>query len=306
MWKKTAFVVGFLALLFAADRGMAEVLARLVKQSNLRVSMLYSGRVHADVVIIGNSRGVHLASSADWAKTLCRSVFNLSLNGLDVATQDVLLRDLLERNPAPKYVVIEISSLFSDTFTAPQLRPFIGESDRLAALIRSGKTTIFPWLDISHLYRFNTEYLLRAMLFMLRASDQTPEATGHISEARIAAYLAEHPRYDVNAKAVAVLASTVEALKGHGVEPVLVLAPYHPAAFRLHDWRAEALAEVRRRLPDNVAIYDWSLALEADAAFADPLHMTPEGRRALVSEVAMSPLGRHVSLCPSDIGSAAR
>lgn len=302
MWKKIAFVAGFIALLFIADRVVAAALSRLALASNARVSALYDGRVQADVVLIGNSRGVHMASSPDWASALCRPVFNLSLNGLDVTTQDVLVRDFLDRNPAPKAMVLEISNLFSDTFAAPEYRPFIAVSDRLSALVRSRQDTWFPWLDISHLYRFNTEYLMRALLFLFRPSDQTPEAIGHISEARIAAYLAEHPRYEVNAKAVPVLASTLEALEAKGVQPVLVLAPYHPASFRIEDWRAEALAEVRRGLPADVPIQDWSLALTDDADFADPLHMTPLGRRELAARVSLSGLGDLASLCPPTLG----
>lgn len=110
----------------------------------------------------------------------------------------------------------------------------------------------------------------------------------------------------MNPKAVPVLASTLEALKAKGVEPVLVLAPYHPASFRIEDWRAEALAEVRRALPADVAIHDWSLALPDDASFADPLHMSPAGRRALAGRVAFSGLGDVASLCPATVGRAAR
>ena len=302
MWKKIAFVAGFIALLFVADRVLGEVLSRLVLASNARVSALYDGRVLADVAIIGNSRGVHMASSPEWAKALCRPVFNLSLNGLDVATQDVLVRDYLERNPAPKVMVLEISNLFNDNFMAPEYRPFIGVSDRLAALVRSRQATWFPWLDISHLYRFNTEYLLRALLFLIRPSDQTPEAIGSISAARIDAYVATRPRSEVNPKAVPVLASTNEALEAKGVEPVLVLAPYHPASFRIEDWRAEALAEAHRGLPRDIAIHDWSLVLPDDASFADPLHMTPAGRRALATRAAFSGLGDVASLCPAAVG----
>lgn len=306
MWKKIAFCAGFVALLFVADRLVAAGLSRLVLASNARVSALYDGRIEADVVLVGNSRGVHMASASEWAKSLCRPVFNLSLNGLDVTTQDVLVRDFLERNPTPKLMVIEISNLFSDTFMAPEYRPFIGESDRLAALIGSRQETWFPWLDISHLYRFNSEYLLRALLFLVRPSDQTPEAIGEISPARIDAFLASHPRYAVNPKAVPVLASTLAALHAHGVEPVLVLAPYHPGSFRIEDWRAEALAEVRRHLPAGVAIHDWSLALPDDASFADPLHMAPEGRRVLAGRLAFSGLGEVASLCPATVGRASR
>lgn len=302
MWKKIAFVAGFVALLFVADRIAATMLSRLVLASNARLSALYDGRVNADVVLIGNSRGVHMVSSPDWAKVLCRPVYNLSLNGLDVTTQDVLVRDFLERNPAPKVMVFEISNLFSDTFMAPEYRPFIASSDRLSALVRSRQGTWFPWLDISHLYRFNSEYLLRALLFLFRPSDQSPEAIGNISAARIDSFLAVHPRYDVNPKAVPVLASTLEVLKAKGVEPMLVLAPYHPASFREADWRAEALAEVRRGLPGDVTLQDWSMALTDDAHFADPLHMTPVGRRELAKRVAFSGLGDVASLCPATVG----
>lgn len=304
MWKKVAFVIGFIALLFAADRGVSLVLGELMMRSNLRVSKLYGGRVDADVVLIGNSRGVHLAATEDWSRTLCRPVYNLSLNGLDAATQDALLRDMLERNPPPKVAVIEISNLFADNSTAAELKPFLGESDRLRTLIKAQSDTIFPWLDISHLYRFNTEYLLRGLLFLVRSSDQQPEPMATITPAIIETFLDRDQHFDVNERSVRILASTLEVLKARGVEPFLVLAPYHPATFRNRDWLPDALARVKAGLPADVAINDWSRALvaDADADFSDPLHMSSAGRRVLAGRIAMSPLGRAASLCPTAFG----
>lgn len=301
MWKKAAFAIGFIALLFAADRSASVILGKLMMHSNLRVSKLYGGRVDADVVLIGNSRGVHLAATDDWAKTLCRSVFNLSLNGLDVATQDALLRDLLDHNPPPEVAVIEISNLFADNSTAGELKPFIGVSARLRALVKAESDTIFSWLDISHLYRFNTEYLLRGLVFLVRSSDQLPEPMATITPAIIETFLDRDQHFDVNAQSVRILASTLELLKARGVKPVLLLAPYHPATFRNRDWLPEALAQVRAGLPADVPINDWSQALadDADADFSDPLHMSPAGRRALAGKIAMSPLGRAASQCPT-------
>ncbi len=302
MWKKLGFVIAFLGLLLAADRGLSAVLGRLVMASNLRVSALYDGRVDADVVIIGNSRGVHLASSEAWSRTMCRPVFNLGLNGLDTATQDVLVRDYLERNRPPEIAVIEISNVFEDIPMAGELKPFIGDSPRLDALVSKQHGAMFPWTRISHLYRFNSEYLLRALLFLFRPSDQDPEPGGAITPAIIETYLRHHPRFDVHQDNVRILASTLEALHAHGVKPVLVLGPYHPAAYRDDDWREDALASVKALLPHDVAIIDWSSALTEDAAFADPLHMSPQGRETLVATLAVSPLGRTASLCPIAVG----
>lgn len=303
MWKKLGFVLAFLGLMFVVDRSLSAALGRLVMASNLRLATLYDGRVDADVVIVGNSRGVHLASAAAWSRTICRSVYNLSLNGLDTATQDVLVRDYLERNRPPEIAVIEISNVFEHIPMAGELKPFLGDSPRLDALVREQQGAIVPWTRISHLYRFNSEYLLRALLFLFRPSDQDPEPGGAITPAIIETYLGHHPRFAAHADNVRILAATLEALRERGVKPVLVLGPYHPAAFREVDWREEALASVKALLPRDVAIVDWSSALSEDAAFSDPLHMSAQGREDLVATLAASPLARAASLCPVAVGS---
>lgn len=305
MKQKIAFVLGFIALLFVVDRVGGEILGQLVISSNLRVSMLYSGRIDTDVLVIGNSRGATLLAREAWEQALCRPVFNLSLNGLDVRTQDALLRDLVDHNPAPKVVVIELSNVFNSNVTALELTPFLAESARLGALVRGAQGTWIPWLDISHLFRFNSEYLQRAILFLFRPSDQAPETMGEISPGRIESFLSNHPRYDVNPESLSALAGTVAALRDHGVQPILVLAPYHPSAFSVEDWRAEVLAKLRAARI-GADIRDWSDALRDDIDFADPLHMTPHGRRVLLAGVKASDLGRTLSRCDQNVNAAER
>src|SRR6185312_4505509 len=102
-----AYLALVLALFVAGDRVIAFALGEIVSHSEFRFSRVYRGGLDFDVLVVGDSRGVHSIFAPELSKRLCRPVFNMAFNGMSTETEEALVRDYLDRNKPPKVVLIE-------------------------------------------------------------------------------------------------------------------------------------------------------------------------------------------------------
>ncbi|MCI5081836.1 MAG: hypothetical protein MRY78_09095 [Saprospiraceae bacterium] len=164
--------IGVLVLVvFIGDRLAGWGLGQLVMSSEFRYSRMYRGEAGADLLLIGNSRGL-VFYQPYLEEKLPYSTFNMSYNGMPADLMDVLLKDYLDLYPKPKLVLIDVT--LCDRFNDELINGFstyAGQSDRLKRLIRSKNTTTANALEVSWLYRYNSEVFQRAM-FYLNKSDE--------------------------------------------------------------------------------------------------------------------------------------
>src|SRR5690606_27714487 len=100
------YIFLFLLILFTGDRLLSILIDKfIVSKSEFRYSKLYRGKAKADILIIGNSRGLSFYQPSIEEETGL-SVFNLSYNGLPTNLALVLFKDYLKVNGAPKLVII--------------------------------------------------------------------------------------------------------------------------------------------------------------------------------------------------------
>src|SRR5690606_27699493 len=111
MRKCLTWGVVFLSVLFISDRLLGYVLGEVSNKSSFRFSRLYGGDAGADILILGNSRGVNSFYQPDLENELGKKVFNMSYNGLRIDIARVLFEDYLALNQKPSMVVIEASML---------------------------------------------------------------------------------------------------------------------------------------------------------------------------------------------------
>ncbi len=57
--KKAIWIVAFLAILFVGDRLIGWIFQQQITQSQFRYSRMYRGEGQADILIVGNSRGLN-------------------------------------------------------------------------------------------------------------------------------------------------------------------------------------------------------------------------------------------------------
>ena len=120
-----------LAVIIAGDHLLALALHQVLMRSQFRYSRLYRGGNDADVVIIGDSRGVHSFYAPALQQMTGLRVMNLSYNSLSPHVAEAVLLDYLDHNRAPRIVVIEATSAITSGAVASQLRTYAGFSPRI-------------------------------------------------------------------------------------------------------------------------------------------------------------------------------
>jgi len=167
--KRILLLVG---LLLVGDRIFGWGLGQLTLASKARYSVLYGGREKANVVILGNSRGVNGFYAPTLEGVLQEKVMNLSYNGLSMELAEALLRDWVDLHGAPRLIILEASNVSMGNDVIEGLAPYWSCSDRLGAIADRERPSARTMTRVSHLYRYNGELFLRA-LWSLRRSDQT-------------------------------------------------------------------------------------------------------------------------------------
>jgi hypothetical protein len=261
-----------LLLFFAGDRLGGYVLEREVMASQFRFSRLYDGRAAADVLLLGNSRGLtfyqpHIESIT--GKTTC----NLSYNGLPMDVAEALVLDYLDRYPAPQKLLIDIT--LCDRENDALLTGFLcygGLSQRLHQLVRQKSPEAWWGAQVSHLYRYNHELFQRALFYRNRsdadwlldraiAPEQAAQASQHSYDLQVQDNLIQS------------LVATVAAARAKGVAIALVIGPYCPG-FQVP--QLDALKQVvmqRTGLP----VHDYRAALPDASDFGDYMHPNKKG-----------------------------
>ncbi len=107
--KKISWYLLLLIVCFSGDRLGAYLLEQQSMQSQFRFSKLYRGESAAEILLLGNSRG--LTFYQPYIEQITgKSTCNLSYNGLPMDVAKVLVQDYLERYPAPKNLLIDITT----------------------------------------------------------------------------------------------------------------------------------------------------------------------------------------------------
>jgi hypothetical protein len=282
-------LLGFVIAFLVADRFLAFGLEAVLIRSNFRYSKLYRGAENNEILILGNSRGVNGFYAPDFQQEIGVKALNLSFNGLSMEMSELLLRDYLERNSAPKLIIMEVTNLHNEGLNGDVLQLYSSRSERLARAWQEQEPVlalIQKYVAASH--RFCGEFFLR-VLFYLRRSDQD-----WINRYKIDVDFAQHfrPTEDMQrgwsapipVARTAALRRIIELAQDRGIAVRLVVTPYLPNYVRhleaYRDWVRQVEAAAGKE------VVDWSMLLEEGPHFADPLHMNLDGFRALLPKVS--------------------
>lgn len=266
-----------LLVVVLGDRLAGTYLQRQADLSGFRYARLYAGAAQADVLLIGNSRGLVLyqpfIEQISGLKT-----FNLSYNGLPADAMAVLTADYLDRYPAPRKMVIDIT--LCDRRNDPLLAGFMlyaRHSPRLDSLLRQKAPKAWWGGQLSQLFRCNNELFQRALYYRNRPDDDwLLDRT--IPEALAAEAVRQSYRIDPDPYLVEQLAATVRAARQKGVAVELIIGPYFPG-FRVDG--LDALKSAVERAA-GLPLRDYRSALPLSEQFGDFMHPNKSGSRAFI------------------------
>jgi hypothetical protein len=278
--KHLLWLTALLLLTFLGDRLGGAALHQLVNSSQFRYSRLYNGSAGAEVVFLGNSRGLSFFQP-HVARLTGRSSFNLSYNALPADLGFTLFQDYLARNPTPSKLIIEVSMC---TKRNPELIAGFGTyapySDSLARLIAAYDPQLTRATAVSNLYRYNNEVFQRAMYY-LRRPDDTWLLQKAIAPTMLAA-LPARPPYPMYTEPTMLpyLVKTVGLARSRGIDVRLVVNPYLPGfadkLVHFPEFKAEITAAT------GLPVADYSHAVTGDAHFSDYQHLNVRGSYAYI------------------------
>jgi len=269
--KNWRFYTILILLLFVGDRIAGHLLQTQMLHSQFRFSKLYQNQAAADILLLGNSRG--LTFYQPYIEQITgKTTFNLSYNGLPMDVAKTLVRDYFDQYPAPKTFLIDIT--ICDRENAALLAgflPYAQQSPRLEALIQQKLPKIYWGGKVSHLFRFNHEVFQRAMFY--RRKPDTDWLLDRVIPAALAQDAA-HNSYDLelNPYLIQQLHETVATAQAKG-RVVLLIGPYCPG-FRVKNLDALKAAVEKAT---GLLVHDYRSALSDPTDFGDFMHPNKKG-----------------------------
>lgn len=280
--KHILWLLALIGITVLGDRLGGALLHRFVDDSQFRYSRLYNGTAGAEVVFMGNSRG--LSFYEPHVRQLTgRSSFNLSYNALPMDLGYTLFQDYLKRNPAPKDLIIEVS--MCNKLNKELILGFgcyAPYSTDLAQLIKAYDTKIGIAGELINLVRYNSEVCQRA-LYYLNRSDENWLINRTVSPTMLAALASRKPyRLDVASEGILQdLVKTVKLAQAKGVQVHLVVNPYLPAFAakldHLQAWKGRISSAT------GLPVADYSNAVQGNEFFTDYQHLNVKGSYQFIS-----------------------
>ena len=281
--KKWLWVPAFVAVFFLGDRVAGFVLNRVTEGSNFRYSRLYTDRAEADILLLGNSRGLTFFQPAVEELT-GKSTFNLSYNGLPIDLGHVLALDYLERYGAPEVLLLDVTMLDLDNGPLVQdFRTYAPYSEDLDGLLRDSFPNIWGGTRLTHLSRYGGEVAQRMLYYTLK-SDET-WLLDRVMPEGLAADATTLPPYTIvlTPKRLELLSDLVQKYQAAGTEVHLTINPYYPAyaasITNLDELAAAATAAT------GLPVRDYSQAIAEREYFGDYQHLNVAGAEVFLERL---------------------
>jgi hypothetical protein len=270
--KNTLWLLSGFLLFFAGDRLAGLWLKNETAHSQFRYSRLYNGSAGAEILLVGNSRG--LTFYQPYIEQVSgRSTFNLSYNGMPVDLANVLVQDYLDRYPAPKTMLVDITTCdrLNDELAAAFLT-YARNSPRLDTFLHRKMPKAWWGGQLSALFCHNNEVFQRA-LFYRRRSD-ADWLIDRVITARLAARV-DSMTYGMDPKLTPPLKQMADYARAKGVTVQLVIGPYFPRFAENVD-KLDALKMIVEQSV-GLPVHDYRQALTDPTDFGDLQHPNKKG-----------------------------
>ena len=284
MSKHLLWIISFLSIALIGDRLVGYIFSGITQKSLFRYSRLYCGKPDsANILFVGNSRGLTFYQP-EVERITGMKTFNVSYNGMPADLAKNLVFDYLERNPAPKLMIIDatICDRENDALKS-SFNLYTPYSHRLDTLIRgihvpdkwSGSKIVLGG-SMSHLYRFNTE-LFQRVLFHKNKTDADMLIDRVITESAVNDTSMNSYQVRMFKNMVADLKQMIDTAQAHGVKVQLVINPYYPP---FADVVRDSFLSPLKSYVENatgLTIHDFSKSLTQRDELGDYQHANKKG-----------------------------
>ncbi len=286
--KKAYWIFATLAVALLLDRAGGLFLDKITRESQFRYSRLYNGNENADVLFVGNSRGLSFYQPYAEEKTGL-STFNLSYNGMPIGLAVPLVQDYLDRHHPPKVLVLDVSildSLRMDNKLAYQFNHYTPYSERLSDLLRREFRNDYYVGKLSHLYRYNSEVFQRTFYYWKKSDKDwlldrviSPQMVNDVDKQKTL-------RFHYDQKMLGQLAEMVKYAQQKGTRVELVVNPYYPGFIPKIGNLDSLMTDIKQST--GISVKNFENAVSATAAFGDYQHVNKEGARLYLDKLVES------------------
>ena len=275
--KHLVWYIGFIALLFAGDRIAGFLLQKQAGESQFRYARLYREGAVADILLLGNSRG--LAFYQPYIEEITgKTTFNLSYNGLPMDAAKCLALDYFKEskldNPSESQILvidITLCDRENDELLAGFLT-FSNRSEHLDTLIHSKLPKVWWGGQVSWLFRYNNEIFQRAM-FHKNKSDKDWLLDRQIPKALANDVSKQSYELEIHPYLIHQLKETVASAQAAGIRVELVIGPYFP------NFQVKNLDTLKASVENvtGLTVRDYRSALSDPTDFGDFMHPNKKG-----------------------------
>ncbi len=275
--RKALWIPACLLLFFIGDRLGGLILSKITAKSQFRYARLYEGQAKADLLFLGNSRGL-IFYQPYIEEITGKSTLNLSYNSMPIDLGRVVMTDYLEKYGNPESIIIDVT--MCDRHNKQLItgfNTFSNYSDKLNTLIREKDKKSWYAGKLSKLYRYNSEVFQRT-LYYLGKSDEDWLNDRVISPTMIENVVNEEAvDLTIDDYLLTELDELVRTAEERGINVELVVNPYYPAYIKKMSTFYDFIGKIQART--NKKVRDYSKALTATNGFADYQHLNKEGSK---------------------------
>ncbi len=284
MRKQLIWIAAFLSIAFAGDRLIGYFLSKIVDKSQFRYSRLYNSTEDADILFVGNSRGLTFFQP-EAERITAHKTMNLSYNGMPADLAKNLVMDYLDHHNPPKLMIVDVTLCDRENdILKSGFNLYTPKSARLDTLLRGistggdkfAGTKVVVGGNLSHLYRHNSEVFQR-VLFHRNKTDEdwlidriigtqaTKDTSFKSYQVRMFSNMADHFK------------EMVDYAKSKGVDVRLVINPYYPPF--AETIRDSFLTPLKSHIESitGLPINDFSTALTETDEIGDYQHANKKG-----------------------------
>ncbi|MEM7783715.1 MAG: hypothetical protein AAF939_03545 [Planctomycetota bacterium] len=273
----------FVGALFAGDRLGGEILEKIFLGTQFRFAQIYNGQLEADIVILGNSRGIHMFHPPSVAEVTGQKVANISFNGMPAQMLPMIWKDYLEHHQPPQILVLEVSCIgvIDRLGSLEQFSILIDQNPDIASLFADRNPVHYWGCQISRLFRYNSLLFMRSQMFRFR-SDQDWIQNSIINPEMLAASFEESNQHAKKLESnLVAIQKVIQIAKEHNVVVKPIVAPYLPEFFARLEGFDDWYQWTRQKL--DMPLANYTLALEDPDCFSDHLHLNAGGAAALAT-----------------------
>lgn len=275
--RKALWIPACLLLFFIGDRLGGYILSKLTAKSQFRYARLYEGQAKADILLLGNSRGL-IFYQPYIEEITGKSTLNLSYNSMPIDLGRVMVTDYLEKYGDPELLIIDVTMCDRHN---PELitgfSTFSNYSENLNNLIKAKDEKSWYAGKLSNLYRYNSEVFQRTLYYLTKSDEDwlndrviSPTMIANVTEEEVV-------DLTIDEYLLSELDELVRMAEERGIDIELVVNPYYPAYIQRMTTFYDFIGKIAKRT--NRKVKDYSRVLTATNGFADYQHLNKEGSK---------------------------